>query len=198
MKNALLLCIVIIAIVGCSKETSRDRTENKIAELELRLNETKDEISRLKANQEVTDFLLKFHDDAYLTPGANGYQQINSDITKLTVMISDIQPYANGSRVSLRFGNISGATLSGLKAKIEWGPVDKEGNPVASDKKTREMEFKSQFRAGSWTVVPVILEERPHQRWGLCAYHRYLIWELVLIPASSNAVSYLRALASTQ
>jgi hypothetical protein len=103
---------------------------------------------------------------ALLTPGEKGYAAVKFDLGYLTLSLDDIQPYASGSRVKLRFGNLTSATVNGLKAKLEWGSVDGKGIPNNAEAKSREVTFEESLRSGSWTWVTVVLEGVPPTEFG--------------------------------
>ena len=95
---------------------------------------------------------------AFLTPGQNGYSKIQFDLGVLTVQLLDIKPYANGTKVTLKFGNIQSATINGLKATLDWGKVDERGNPINDLIKTKEINFDKELFSGAWTKVFIVLE----------------------------------------
>ena len=116
----------------------------------------------LKRQLSLLEFGSTWNDTAYLTPGDAGYSLLNFDLGKLTVQISDVTPYANGSKVVLTFGNLTSSKVQGLKAKVEWGKVAKDsGLPMEESAKTREVSFNEELRAGAWTKTEVVLEGLP-------------------------------------
>ena len=64
---------------------------------------------------------------AYWRPGDNGYVAPRFDLGVITVKLDNVQPYASGSKVTLSFGNLSSAQIDGLKGKLDWEVVDKNG-----------------------------------------------------------------------
>ena len=138
--------------------------QGKLASLEGRLAKAEEELDTLR--QEYDDYrssrawremLEESRAVAYLTPGSEGYSVIQSDLGLLTVSLADVRPYANGSRVTLQFGNLTSATISGMKANVEWGAVDERGLP-AGDQKSREVKISKSLRGGAWTKTSVVLE----------------------------------------
>jgi hypothetical protein len=103
---------------------------------------------------------------AYLTPGSGGYSPVRADIGVLTVDITDIKPYANGSKATLSFGNPLSASINGLKATIEYGKVDEKGAPKNADAKKKAVAFSQSLRAGAWTKVDIVLEGLPPEELG--------------------------------
>jgi hypothetical protein len=98
---------------------------------------------------------------AYLTPGSDGYSVVRTDLGPVTVSLIDVQPYANGSRVTLKIGNTTSATINGAKATLEWGNVDAKGLPNNENAKSRDVSFTESLTRGSWTTVRVVLDRVP-------------------------------------
>jgi len=161
MNRLLYLAILLstILISGCDNSSKVPALESKVASLEK-------EIADLKQTIELNQMLSGFDKVAYLTPGSDGYSLVKSDLGVLTVSISNIAPYANGSKVTLKFGNLSAATIDGLKAKLEWGSVDKDGTPNNENAKSRDVSFNEPLMSGSWTNSNVVLEGVPPQELG--------------------------------
>ena len=87
------------------------------------------EMESMKVKIVVNRVLEDLEKNVYLTPGSDKYSIVKSDLGILTVSIQNIVPYANGSKVTLQFGNLSSATIDGLKATLEWGAVDEKDVP---------------------------------------------------------------------
>jgi hypothetical protein len=117
--------------------------------------------SRVRMTELVQDLQRDEGRAAYLTPGSDGYTAVRMDIGVVTVSVADIEPYANGSRVRLKFGNTTAATIDGAKMTIEYGPIDAKGYPINESTKTRDASFTESLPPGSWKTVPVILEGVP-------------------------------------
>jgi Protein of unknown function (DUF3251) len=96
-----------------------------------------------------------------LTPGAEGYSVIQTDLGRLTVSLENIQEYANGSRITLRLGNPLSASINGAKGTIEWGVVDASGTPNNDNAKSKEFSFNQSLRSGAWTNVSIVLDGVP-------------------------------------
>jgi hypothetical protein len=80
---------------------------------------------------------------------------------RIAVAIANVEPYANGSRVTLDFGNPTAARLSGVKAKIEWGSNDAKGLPMAVNSQSMTFTAPEPLPAGSWKQFPVDLAGVP-------------------------------------
>jgi hypothetical protein len=130
---------------SCADQAAVDAIAKRVHDLELGrvVDQTRGELDR----------------HVYLTPGAQGYQLIETDIGRLTVMLSDVQPYANGSRVTIQLGNPLSATVNGGAADFEWGQWDSRQLPIKRD--SRRVTFTTSLRAGTWTNVRVVLEGVP-------------------------------------
>jgi len=148
------LLAVAVTLLGCSPQ--RDN-----AELEKRVSELEAQVKELKAAKGFDDITKILDQVAYLTPGAQGYSTVRFDLGVLTVQMVDVQPYANGSKITLKFGNTLSSTINGLKATIDWGSVDDKGMPTAQSARSKTITFSETLRSGAWTGVEVILEGTP-------------------------------------
>lgn len=153
-KTKIIAAGLFLALTGCDQSSKVTALEVKVAALET-------ELTNLKQKIELQEMVSGWDKVAYLTPGAEGYSLIKSDLGNLTVSIVNVRPYANGSKITLQFGNLTSATIDGLKTKLEWGPVDKEGMPKNTEAKSRDVVFNEPLISGSWTNSDVVLEGIP-------------------------------------
>ena len=156
--NIIILCTLLI-LNGCDQNPSEINT--KITDLETKIITLETELSDLKQKIVLQQMLNGLDKEAYLTLGSEGYSLIKTDLGNLTVSIVNVLPYANGSKITLQFGNLTSATIDGLKTKLEWGPVDKEGMPMNEKTKSRDVVFNESLISGSWTNSDVVLEGIP-------------------------------------
>jgi outer membrane murein-binding lipoprotein Lpp len=141
--------------------------EAQVKELDTKTNAIQSEVQKISLN----DLIKQIDGIAYLTPGSDGYSVVKSDLGVLIVSLDNIQPYATGSKVTLRFGNLMAATINGLKAKLEWGSLDKKGMPINESAKSREVKFNQDLRSGSWSRADVVLEGIPPTELGFVRVH---------------------------
>jgi hypothetical protein len=162
MKSRFAWCVVVLSLVasGCDQQ----RNTQQDSEL-ARLSTAVDALAkRVESIEQARSFEELFKDSdrmAYLTPGADGYSVIRGDLGVMTVSLQNIEPYANGSRVTLQFGNLTSATINGAKVKVEWGTVDGKGVPNNDTAKSRDITFTQSLGAGRWTNAQVVLEAVP-------------------------------------
>lgn len=157
-------CVVVFLTVllsACAREAQVTELEKRISAMEGEAKTLRNEINDLKAEASFRESLQDWEGIAYMTPGADGYSLIKTDLGPLTVMLVNIQPYASGSKVTLRFGNLTSATIDGLKGKVEWGSVDKKGVPKNSEAKSRDIALNEALLSGSWTNATIVLEGVP-------------------------------------
>jgi outer membrane murein-binding lipoprotein Lpp len=160
LSEAVILVVLVLA-AGCTQDNRVAPLEGKVASLEAKT-------AALEKRMEELNFQVSFQASsqgwdriAYLTPGTDGYSAVKMDLGYLTVNLADIAPYANGSKVTLTFGNLTSATIDGLKAKIEWGPVDEKGLPKGEQGKSREISLAESLYPGAWNKTDVVLEGVP-------------------------------------
>ncbi len=165
--------IVAITLILLGTFSSACSDSNRILALQKRVDDLESQVKTLKSSvetieieQKLDKFLRDTESVAYLTPGSEGYSIIETDLGRVTLMLVNVEPYANGTRVTLRFGNLMSATINGAKATLEWGSVDEKGSPKNESARSREIKFVESLRAGAWTNVQVVLEGVPPSAFG--------------------------------
>lgn len=166
MSVRALLLPAILLLSACSDPKTLQDLETRIKELENASAVTKDKLQALEDDVKVNELFRDLDSIAYVRPSDQGYSTVRSDLGVMTIRLTDVKSYANGSRVILQFGNVSGATINGLKAKVDWGRVDENDRPKINGEKTREITFDKKLKASAWTNVPVILEGIPPAQLG--------------------------------
>ena len=141
---------IMIILGGCTEDHRIDNLQQEIVSL-------KKEITELKQQMELEQMFKNFEKYAYLTPGNESYSIIRFDLGALTISIDNVVDYANGSKVTLLFGNPLSATINGLTALIEYGETDENGTPQNDKAKTKEITFNESLRPGSWTKLNIVL-----------------------------------------
>ncbi|UQS14793.1 DUF3251 domain-containing protein [Pseudomonas sp. HS6] len=173
MKTIIALLTLIFLISGCKDdqklETAKQeikQSQEKILELEKSLETLTKAINNDRDSYEWDKLVSTFDRVAYLTPGSDGYRTVRFDLGVLTASLIDIKPYANGTKVTLEFGNTLSATISGLKATIDWGKVNEKGSPMNEQAKSKEITFNEALLPGAWTKVSVVLDGVPASEFG--------------------------------
>jgi len=157
-----LICsIFAVSITACEQNKSTSNDRSKLQELSTKVEALEERMRDLKTSVDVIETFKDLDRIAYLTPGQSGYSSIQFDIGTLTVSLEDVKPYANGSKVTLMFGNPLAGNINGLKAKMEWGSMGTNGQPDNKTTKSRDITFKENLRPGSWTRTQVVLEGVP-------------------------------------
>ena len=163
MKRLFLACLVVailvLLMIGCDQlggdlVISLDKAKKEIRELQ-------DEVSTLRSKVHWMELEKELDTVVLLKPSNDGYSILKLDIGSITVKLQDVKQYANGSKVTLRFGNPSSARIFGLKATVQWGKVGPKGNAIFEDNKSRKIEFIKDLNAGAWTQIDVVLEGIP-------------------------------------
>ena len=143
-----LLLTTVLLFSGCDGKPDK----SGIA-MQEKINELADRVNTLETQ--------KFWEDidkmAYLTPADSGYSSIRFDLGTLTLKMKDVQPFANATKVTLVFGNTLGSTISGLKAKVEWGTVDAKGLPER-ELGSKEITIDKDIQSSSWNNITITLE----------------------------------------
>ena len=128
------LAAFVCSLAGCADQSRVTSLEKRTTDLQTEVNTLKSSVERLEQQQSFDKFIRDVGSIAYLTPGVEGYSVIETDLGRMTVQLANVQEYANGTRVTLRFGNLTSATIDGAKAKLEWGQtrVPQKNRPTHS------------------------------------------------------------------
>ena len=159
-KYVFLLIFVVIS-VGCSNLSQNDALLRKIDEVQNQLIEIDTEVTKLKLDQMMEDTVKEANEIAFLRPGTDGYSIVHFDLGVLTVSFEDVSAFANGSKVTIIFGNPLSATIRGLNAEIEYGKINEDGSPDNENMKRKSVSFVESMSSGSWTNVSTVLEGIP-------------------------------------
>jgi hypothetical protein len=103
---------------------------------------------------------------AEFEPTDEGYQRIDSSVASFAVSIGNLQPYGDGSKLTVKIGNPSAATFSNGKLNVKYGPRYPElEDPKFAEKvaeieskvRTKEIALTKNIAGGSWNPNQVIL-----------------------------------------
>lgn len=131
-RSVFCLLILLPALAACGS-----KTDERVAALEARI----DKLEKAAA----------LHAAVTLRPGQTGYGLLSTDLGRIAVAIARVEPVANGTRVTLDFGNPTSARLTGMKARVEWGTNDSRGLPVIGGKvRSTPFTASAPLPAGSW------------------------------------------------
>ncbi len=155
------LTAIAIALAGCTQDSRVAPLQAKVESLEAKTSELEKQLEQLQFQVRLQNDVKAWDEVAYLTPGSEGYAVVKMDLGNLTVSFANVVPYANGSKVSLMFGNLTSATIDGLKAKVEWGSVDEKGVPKNNEAKSRDIKLTESLIPGAWNKTDVVLEGVP-------------------------------------
>lgn len=182
--NKLLLCVVSITLVACVDESS---TVNQ-KELDERLSSLQGRVDALEADLREVNSDIRFERlrqnldrSVFLRVGESEFLPIRTYIGTITFNLEDIQPFANGSKVTIVVGNPLNATLAGAKFQVDYGSLDSAGEIEDGSEKTKEIKVISNIQAGSWNKVPVILDGLETSKLGYIRVHDFEASQIRLI-----------------
>lgn len=165
IQKIILGLLIFIFTISCESREQFSQLNNRITILEDSLSTIVGQITSLSSDvRELNldkferELIENFDKVAYLKPGSSGYSTIKSDLGVLTVSLENVRPYANGSQVTLRWGNILNTSIDGLNMNIEYGSIDESGSPDNENAKSREFTMSETLQSGYWNNVNVVLE----------------------------------------
>lgn len=174
--KGIVLIFAAILFIGCDSVTELFNAGETIAKHDEQLAILEEELKNIKEDlSNLQDEYLKLLFDkwirdldkvALLRPGDSGYSLVRFDLGVLTVRLADVSHFANSAKILLKLGNPLACNITKLKASIEWGQVDEEGNPNNDTLKSKEINFSENIQSGSWTDVSVVLDDTPPEDLG--------------------------------
>lgn len=168
IRNSIgLLALIILGVSnGCDTNRKAEIVNLQIDSLKTELDSLKAVIEDVRWKQSWYEISESLDEVAYLTPGSSGYSILKTDIGVVTVSLENVLAYANGSRVTLHFGNTTSATIYGVKAKFEWGRVDMNSRPDNGTTRSKEISITQSLSGGVWNSVSIVLEGVPASELG--------------------------------
>jgi hypothetical protein len=139
----------LVLVTACGGSSSSNPGQ-KIDEIRGKSDALESRLQKLEQQINKTEIQRSLEYVAVLTPTDTGYSTLRMDVGVLVVSIEDIQPYASGSRIKLRFGNPTAARIQGLKLQLDWGGK--------GDLNSREHVLTEALFPGSWVTVQLPLE----------------------------------------
>ena len=103
---------------------------------------------------------------AEFDPTEDSFQRIDSDIASFAVSLANLQPYGDGSRITIKVGNPSAASFQNVKLNVKYGPRWPDiSDPKFAEKyaeveaqvRTKEITLTKKVAAGSWNPNPIVL-----------------------------------------
>ncbi len=176
----LITFLMILFLPSCGQKEPSPTTRELEAKIDS-LNSTVELLRSQVSQHSVENFFKKVEKVAFLTVGTSEFQPIKTYIGTITVNIADIQPFANGSKATLVFGNPLYADLTKVKFQIDYGTLDKDSNIKEGSEKTKEVTVPQDIKGGSWNKVHVILEGLPTAELGYLRIHGFEAEQIRLI-----------------
>ena len=168
------LILLTMPLAACAQgATSNSALQGKlngalknITSMEAQIVALRQDVAELKSQATWSNFAAEMSGIAYLTPANSGYSVIKIDQGDISIALVNVQPYANGSRITLQFGNPLAATLTGVTMTLQWGETDAKGTPDNADEKSRDVQLLKPLGAGSWTQESFVLDSIPASKLG--------------------------------
>src|SRR5437870_3830300 len=109
IRRLLSLLLLLVALSSCERVSNLEQTNKELAakidSAQKEVDSLKEKVRNLESDHELEKVLKDLDSVAFLTPGSDGYTVVKTDLGALTVSLENIVPYANGSQITLRFGN---------------------------------------------------------------------------------------------
>jgi len=171
----MLPVISCFTFCGC-QQSSSPAEDPGIAELASQLSTLQTKVAKMEGDQRfLLTRLVKVEKqirasapktEVEFDPSSTSYRRVDGDLGIFAVAISDVRPFADGVRVTLKLGNPSSMTYSGATLTLEYGPrapsSDPTGPPDAAVAwlgalQQRTEKITTTLAPGRWNPVQITL-----------------------------------------
>jgi len=101
------------------------------------------------------------------------FQAVKTQLGLFLLLLDDVQPLANGTRISLRIGNLTSADVGDTTLEVAWSEKsDDESAPSSAFQFTNRKDFQiaTQLRTAAWTSANVTLPGVAPDKLGLLEF----------------------------
>ena len=149
----------VVAALGLLSACNQASNSDELANAEKRIDALEKKISDLEIDKIFSDG----EKVAWLEPSEKGYSFAKTDIGSLTFSMEKVEPYADGTRLTLKIGNPTSARITELTAKIAWGKRDE--NQTTTELGSKKITLDN-IGPASWTVKTVDVPAVPPTQFG--------------------------------
>jgi outer membrane murein-binding lipoprotein Lpp len=154
-RNSLIVFAFVFGLSGCAGSSVGD-LQQRVDALSTKVDALQSTVDELKRQGETGHLARQSESVAHLTPANDGYSVLRTELGVVTISLEETQSAGDGTKATLRFGNVSNATLDQVKATIEWGKQDEK--PAGPGVRSKTVNFMNSLQRGQWTNVDVVLE----------------------------------------
>lgn len=180
-KHIILFLVVVVFMSGCDKSNSNLQLVQKINNINDKVLSLEKELRYLRENVAYINSNIDRFQDAFIKPGDIGYVPIQTNLGILTLSLQNVVPYANGSKITLKLGNILSVTVSSFKCTIDYGTMDLTGGPLVEESRTKEVTLSKDLKSGYWNYIDIILEEMVPEKLGWIQIRNMQLTQLKLL-----------------
>lgn len=184
MRTRIVLLVPFL-VVGCftgdAAEADVASLRAEVSSLQTRLESTYHIADSLRIALRRREFFESLGRAVVLDPTVDRFSVLESDYGTLTFTVTAVDPIADGSRVTLQVGNLSGAMIAGGTLSAQWGPRQGEAEDYAlwqAKLRQEDIHFTEALAPGVWNRVRLNLGGIPPAGLG---YLRISIKELPTI-----------------
>ncbi|XBS70811.1 DUF3251 domain-containing protein [Acerihabitans sp. KWT182] len=128
-------CVIaaLLLLAGCAQQPNAGAPalKNEMGQLNQRLDHLNVQVSALMQQNALN---AQSTSGVYIYPAAQTAAEVDSQIGKLQVSLSQVETEANGSQALLRIRTVDNSPLTPFHATLDWGQVDPaSGKPLTAD-----------------------------------------------------------------
>ena len=128
MRARVAVAAVVLVTAGCESrlEPAVSQLASQVADLQKQVDQLKtvrqpDELNAIKWRISSLENSRDQYNFARFDPSEDrAYQRVDTVLGPVLVVLDDVQPFADGSRIKLRVGNIAAAQIGSIKMGVKW------------------------------------------------------------------------------
>jgi multidrug efflux pump subunit AcrA (membrane-fusion protein) len=172
-KAALAVVAAVVALSGCGRQTHTSEAKqgieeqlaalrSEVASLALTVADgqmLRDEVTEIHNAVQRMEYRAAAEKFATLQPNSDGYAVIRATLGQITVDIESVTASANGTAVTLKFGNPLHCDLRDVEMTVRYGAINSAGQPVEETAKTKQVNLGKTLRGGMFTKARIGLDD---------------------------------------
>ena len=129
--------LLMLMLAGCSAPPQPPTLQREVGQLNRQLQTLTAQALALEQQNTLNSHSTH---GVYLIPAAKNSAILQSNIGKLSVSLSHVEPEANGTQALLHVRLLEGTALPSFHAQLDWGQIDPISNkPLQSDTQTQPL-----------------------------------------------------------
>ncbi|MCW2478448.1 DUF3251 domain-containing protein [Candidatus Symbiopectobacterium sp. NZEC135] len=162
--------LLMLVLTGCSAPPQTPTLQREVGQLNRQLQTLTAQASALEQQNTLNSHSTH---GVYLLPSAKSSAMLQSNIGKLSISLSHIEPEANGAQALLHVRLLEGTALPAFRAQLDWGQIDPvSSKPLPSETHTQPLVLDAPLLPKTEAVFGVRLSGVTPEQLGFIRLHQ--------------------------